>query len=167
MNRSQAALHRLVLTAACEEQDRSARQLGQRVPEIDAIPDTSLYPVCHRLVGHGYLASTGQLHQRRYRRTPRGTAYLQVLELGLAPRHCRVIQGLGPEPAPLAATVHGLVQEGRESPQNVYNHLRDLVGLGLAEVTGLHLHKRIRLTDEGVIKAPLAARALRFWDEAS
>ena len=31
----------------------------------------------------------------------------------------------------------------------------------------MHLHKRIRLTDEGMIKAPLAARALQFWAEAS
>lgn len=124
MTRPRAALYRLILTAASEAQAHSARQLGQRVPDADTIPDTSLYPVCVRLVEHGYLIATGQLHQRQYRRTPRGTAYLQVLELGLAPRHCRVIQGLGPEPAPLAATVHGLVQEGRESTQNVYNHLR-------------------------------------------
>lgn len=157
-------LYGLVLRAASPEVEYLAHELQARTER--PIPATSLYPTCTRLVEHRYLAATGKHHRRRYRRTPRGTDYLRVLDIDLPVRLCRALGQVGEEPAPLSDVARTLLRPEINYRQ-AYAHLQQLSERQLVEVAGRWGSKTVTLTPLGAATLPNVAFVLQFWGEAS
>jgi DNA-binding PadR family transcriptional regulator len=162
MNIRGTKLFRAVLNAADPDQTYSANQLLARAGP-DMTPG-SLYVTCRRLVEHGYLSATGKSQRRRYRRTPRGTTYLRVLEIDLPVRLCRALQRVSLEPRPLRDVVEA-TRQPHEALAQAYDHLHALAELNLVTVALQgSVRKTVCLTALGSMALPDAAFVMQFWE---